>query len=390
MQGSYGKEPFDLRLTVLRMMRRFHKIILFTLAGTLLFGGGYYVKNVLLRGETLYNTVSVCKIEYADEAFAQNGTYINGTTWNTYVHTEEFLEMVQKHLDETRSKTTEEPAGGAAEISDGLPEAPGGQAANSSLTALGEMLQADLPSDLRVMTITVTASSPEACLQTAQAAEKAMTEDFPRVTTEVSSIRVIDSADEALEVIPDVRPGRAFVLSAVLSFFFAVVLFLLKETGDDSIWLPAVIRRRYGLAVLGTIHTKELAANAAYLFRGMEKIAVVPADVSVNPAEVAAQLAAKLSAHNLSADNLSVQRWIPVPSPLLAPEVCSTLREMDGILLAVRAGSRSGKPLEYVLEYLSQQDCQVTAAVLWDADELLIRSYYGFRGDKEGDCCEKA
>ena len=36
LQGYYGKEPFDLRLTVLRMLGQWKKIILWTLAGTLL------------------------------------------------------------------------------------------------------------------------------------------------------------------------------------------------------------------------------------------------------------------------------------------------------------------------------------------------------------------
>ena len=59
LQGSYGKEPFDLRLTVLRLLRKLHIIIGVTLLGVFLFGGGYYVKNVLLRGETLYKTTSI-------------------------------------------------------------------------------------------------------------------------------------------------------------------------------------------------------------------------------------------------------------------------------------------------------------------------------------------
>ncbi len=132
MQGSYGKEPFDLRLTVLRMMRRLDKIIMVTLAGTLLFGGGYYVKNVLLRGEPQYSAVSTYKIEYADEDWAQNGTYINATTWNTYVHTEEFLEMVQKHWDEMHQEGT-----------GGLQEALGGQTENAGASASGERFKAE-------------------------------------------------------------------------------------------------------------------------------------------------------------------------------------------------------------------------------------------------------
>ena len=44
-------------------------------------------------------------------------------------------------------------------------------------------------------------------------------------------------------------------------------------------------------------------------------------------------------------------------------------------MLAVKAGSHAGRMFERVLEYLEQQDCQVTAAILWDADEKLLRRY---------------
>ena len=47
LDAYYGKEPFDLRLTALRLLRNLNKILLWTAVGTLLFGGGYYVKNVL-------------------------------------------------------------------------------------------------------------------------------------------------------------------------------------------------------------------------------------------------------------------------------------------------------------------------------------------------------
>lgn len=49
MEVSYGKEPFDLRLMLLCLGRNLWKILAVTVAGMVLFGGGYYVKNVLLQ-----------------------------------------------------------------------------------------------------------------------------------------------------------------------------------------------------------------------------------------------------------------------------------------------------------------------------------------------------
>ena len=66
-RGYYGKEPFDLRLTFLRLLRRLPFVAAVTLLGTLVFGGGYYVKNVLLQGDRTYAATSVYHVEYAVE-----------------------------------------------------------------------------------------------------------------------------------------------------------------------------------------------------------------------------------------------------------------------------------------------------------------------------------
>ena len=60
------------------------------------------------------------------------------------------------------------------------------------------------------------------------------------------------------------------------------------------------------------------------------------------------------------------------------------IRELDGVVVGVKAGRHAGKPLEYTLEYLSQQDCEIIAALLWEADEGLIRAYYCFEGAGTG------
>ena len=100
LQGSYGSEPFDLRLTLLRLLRNLNKILALTVAGTLLFGGSYYVKNVLLRSEVQYSATSTYKVQYVDEPTKSGDYYINEATWNTMVDAEEFLNAVQKHAEE--------------------------------------------------------------------------------------------------------------------------------------------------------------------------------------------------------------------------------------------------------------------------------------------------
>lgn len=352
-KGSYGKEPFDLRLTVLRMLYKLPVIAAATILGTLIFGGGYYVKNVLLRGQNCYAATSYYRVEYAvDKVEDMADIYINEMTWNTYMQSKMFLDAVQHHLTGSGAEGMEE-------------------------QELAGTLRAFVLSDLRVPSVTVTADSPEKALEIARAVDKAMTEELVEQISELRSVRVIDPGNSAEEVIPDVRPGRAFALSAVLSLFFAVILLLLKETGDDSIWLPCSLWRRYGLKAAGTLESKELAENIRYFFDrksakgelSSEKVAVCAVQPQLDIKEVLDVL------QRLCPDVVG-ENWFALESPLQCPEVCRELRQAGGILLAVKAGSHAGKQLERVLEYLEQQDCPATAGLLWDADEKLIRRYY--------------
>lgn len=351
-KNYYGKEPFDLRLAVLRLLYKLPFIAAVTLLGTLLFGGGYYLKNVALRGQRLYAATSFYRLEYAvDSVEDMMNVFINEMSWNTYVHSGMFLDAVNRHL-------TEE---GGAEIDN---------------AELEESIEAFVLSDVRIPSTVVTTDSPEESVRIAHAVEAAMTREMAGLISEIEEAVVIEPGITAEEVIPHTRVGRAFVFGALMSCFFAVTILLLKEAGDDSIWLPSSLWRRYGLRSVGTVESKELAENMRYFFRGEapgkgEK----PHGTAVCAAQPRTDSAKVLEELRKLCPDIVDEKWIALPLPLEDPEVCGKLREMDGILLAVKAGSHAGRQLERVLDHLAQQDCNVTAAILWDADEKLIKRY---------------
>lgn len=355
-----GKEPFDLRLTVLRMLRSLHIIVGITLVGTVLFGGGYYLKNVLLQKDTTYEAISTYRVSYVEEPSKSGDYYINEMTWNTYVDSKEFLDAVYAHLRELAIAWDSEFVGCADE--------------------LAAMLDVRLASDVHVPATVVTTTSEGWTVLIAQAVEEAMVQEFVENNRQVAAVQVIDPALEAVETVKDVRPLRAVILSAVLSLFFAVVWFLLKELSEDAVWLPASLHRRYGLRCLGYVNSPELLSNLEYTLGKCAKIAVCAVSDAVNPAEVIQILQEKLAddaAMRQYNDIVRTMEWISVPAPMLCPEGSQVMRECDGVLLVVPAGKYAAKTLEYVLEYLQTQDIEVTAALLFDADEWLIRMYYG-------------
>ena len=278
-------------------------------------------------------------------------------SWNTYLHSQEFLDAVLEHL-----------ALNSRDMNDDW-------VLHITAEQVSESLTAYLASDLRVPSTTVITNWEAESEFIARAVEQTMTEEFPEWIREISEIRVIDAPETAKEVIPDVRLGRAFALSAILSCFFTVVILLLKETGDDNIWLPATIRMRYGVRVVGTLESPELSENLHYIYEGKKKVAVCGVQAETDPAEILASLREKCG-ENAEEIKLHIEDWFVVPSPVLCPESCRALREAEGILLAVQAGAHAGKQLEYCLEFLRQQDCSVAAVLLWNADERLIKTYY--------------
>ena len=378
MEVSYGKEPFDLRLMCLRLCRNLWKILAVTAVGTLLFGGGYYVKNVLLQPDPGYAASSTYKVEYKENPNAAGAYYINEATWNSLIHTGEFLDGVEKHLQEA---------------------ADNGDAKAAEVLAMGRVawiqsLSATLPSDFSIPVTQAATQDPETSIALAHAAEAAMCEEFAESMAEIDRIWVLDPGDRAEAVVPDVRPVRAVILAAVVSLFFAVVIFLLVEIAEDGIWLPATLRRRYGLNSLGTVEGVGFAENLAYTIKksydrkraegvgkdGICRVAVCGALPEADPREVAEAVQKLAEEERAGKTGETAAEYIAVPSPVLCPESGAVLREADVILLAVPAGNRMGKRLEAVLEYLHTQDCVVDGAFLWNADEWLLHSYYFLPG----------
>ena len=335
--NAWGKDPFDLRLTVLRMIRRLPAILAVTALLTIFLGGGYYLKNVTFRQKN-YIASTTFSMEYADENWAINNTFINEYTWNVWVQTDEFLSSVEKHLSDAGLQGKE----------------------------LGAGLSASVPSDLRMVTISFSSRDAAQANRVMEAVSAAMTEDFSKGMKDVASIRVID-VEAAAENLKTVKPVRAFVLAAVIGLFTGVMLFLFLEILFEQIWLPESLTSRFGIKNAGIPGTELFWENLKYLFDGKKRVAICPTDQNLDPKEIADALQKK--------GILKDTEWIPVPCPTLTPSEAAKLQEMDGILLAVNAGE-DVKHLQAILDFLSSQDCKTTAATLWNEDAWLLKCYY--------------
>ncbi len=349
---SYAKEPFDLRLLVLWGLRRIWIVILGTVLGALIVGGGYYLWNGVITGKKQYSVTTMYEVVYGSDPKTQyEYTYINDFTWNQLVTTDLFLDMLKEQA--------EDEGGAVAAL---LKE-------ESFQQHPERYLAADLPSDLRMPTTTVTTKDRKLSVALNRAVQGAM-EALGQYKLEIQRIMVADTKEPVL-VDNTPRTLQASVLGAVSGTLFVLFMLFCCYCMREGIWVPETFTFRFKIPMLGAVAASETtlleadAANLTYHFRGKKQIAVTAADPQLD-----------LKAVTKCLPVIPDLAYVCIPNFEQVPQAAECLRKADGILLIVEAGMNGGRRIMHLLESLKVQDVQVTGALLWNADRVLLDMYY--------------
>lgn len=356
---GFVKEPFDCRLMFLRLIRCIHMPILGILMGALILGSGYYLWNGHLSGEDTYRITSEYEVTYAIAPQSDNEyTYINGVTWNSWLTTDVFTEMILEEY-EAGDHTTE-----------------------LSKAQLEGYLAATLPSDLGMPSTIVTTPDADLAVRLDQALQKAMLR-FGEEKIEIATLRVVDT-DGPILVDRTPRTVQASVLGAVSGALFVLFVMFVKFCLNGAIWVPETFTYRYGVPMIGTLaaHEEALsetdAANVIYL-------AGKCLEENAGAAATESEQMIALTAVDPQLDLQAVMRCMPgipgavyvcVPSVEQVPESYQVLREAAAVFLAVKAGEDGEERIRHMLENMRLQDVTVTGAILTEADRTLLKAYY--------------
>lgn len=368
---DYGKEPFDMRLFWLLCVRRIWVVLAGALAGMAFAGGIYYVKNVTLGGVIPYTMESKYYLEYAvDPSDQQTYSYFASYTWNDLLKSEAMMaEMLGK--------------------------------LNFSMTAeeLAASFEPELISDLRICYIRTTHEDPEKVREIDRAAGEAMVAVGEK-QRELREVSLMDRGEPALAM-PDLRTLRACVLGAALGAFAALFGLGIHEILEERIQVPGTLARRYGVPVAGYVSREgkpsgELAVQLACLLRDKRRIGVTAVNGELDlkgltevlgkaqeqdgasPGTAQEQDGASpgtAQEQGVSRGKAGEREYREIPCLFQAPEAGESLREQEGVLLAVQAGVDRGKAIEEILRQLGQLGISVDAMILAMADDRLIRHY---------------
>lgn len=325
---QYGKEPFDMKLFLIQVIRGIKYLILGSLLGGLVIGGIYYLVNVTFDFTKEYCVTSQYYVEYVQDPYLESAyIYYNEDTWNLFITTEAFLDDML--LTDTAYEKEE----------------------------IMDAIYVSILSDVRALTVSVTTDDPTQTEELAQDLVLAFTA-FAQEQDVIGEIRLLDISGSAELVKADVRPFRAVILGIFVGFLVSLTVFVICYFLYDVVIVPVSLRKRYRIPVLGCDTSEELQENLAYACRELEKIAIVPIGTQLDVQDVASKL------------GTSDCKAIAFPSMELAPEAVRALREVGSTVLVVKAGSDTMASIDRALSFYGQQEVEILGFILWEADEL--------------------
>ena len=313
----YADAGMDIKKLVLCFAKRIWLAAAAGAAGAVIGGLVYLMVSVVPEAEREYQAISKVYLDFAPDETGEIYQAYNGYTWNDLMATDPILDVTMKYLPETYSR---EDVMGAT--------------------------KAEILSDLRLLTITVTTHDAGRCEQILQAAGQSLVERG-NTAREFRRIEVIQTTG-AKPVVADARWIQAITAGAVLAAGLTLLGMFLCYVLDDRIMVASDLRQVtdavfVGYSGAGERLEKDYEANLDWLRKKKGKIAVL----SLRQKEAVGE-----------------QQW---------QQMC----EADGVVLLASYKEVHAVYLNYVIEQLAVRECPLVAAGIVNADGRFLSRYYG-------------
>ena len=353
-------EELNLRSFYLRLIKKIWIIPLAALVGALLCGGIYTLVNVTFGPARSYSTESKLYIKFAyDEQAGTLVDYYNAFTWNSLMSTDDILPIAMENLQK---------AGVSKE--------------QISEQEIIDSVKAEIPSDVRLLLVTLTNNSQKDTDLITDAIDEALV-NYGNTNEAFDSIKLIGKTDSALVTYTD-RTFVAVIFGAVLFAVAAILVLLLVDALDDAVYVPEDCEKRYKLPVLGVLFEKdskdaffknELQAAYEKYIAGAERVVLIASD-SVKDAENSKKDLDSLKKALGSGFDSQLDKVTAMEIPGNVLDNYRKIGASDGVVLTVPAGKRCGSMSEHIIAQLKKHECPVLGIILVRADAGFLRRYY--------------
>lgn len=326
--SHYADDGMDLRKYMLCLLGKLPLVLGAVAGGALLGIIVYTAVRMVPESEREYTAYAKVYLDFAADETGEVYQAYNGYTWNDLMAADPIMELTLGNLpaDYTREETE-------------------------------EAIKAEILSDIRLLTITVTTHRPERTDEVLSAAVRAL-ETYGGQAKEFIRIHAIQKTESKL-VVADRRTAQAVFVGAFLGLFIGLLGFSLYYVMDDRIFVAGDVKKVTDMSFIGYASGAETLKqdyenNLAYVREQMGDIRICELDGNV----------------------------------LFSEEAFRDMRKAGGVVLSLPFGKVHGAFVSYVIEQLEVQDCALCGVAVRDCDMRFLRRYYGnvflTRGDRKG------
>ncbi|WP_029231876.1 YveK family protein [Butyrivibrio sp. VCB2006] len=376
-RGSKGhrEETLNLRCFYLRLLRKIWIVPVAAIVGACLCLGIYTLVTVTYGPARSYKADARLYVSFAyDENKGTLVDHYNAYTWqHMLMPTDDILNPIIKELEAEQIFVTE---------NDG-PSATYGNAKSITKDELLASINADTPSDVRLMLLSAENADKELADAILRASVKSL-ENYGNTNKAFDSIKCL-SIDEAKLVTYSDRSVAAVLFGAICAAVVAILIMLLIAAIDDAIFIQEDAQKRYGVNVLGIqcekpieFFNNELVAAFGKATEGTGKVAVISVD-SIDSDKASAEDTEHIKALIAGTEASEHVGLVPMSVPGTVLDNYRKIGTCDGVIVCVPFGIRNGAMTEHILTQLKKHECPVLGMIIVRADGRFMRAYYGIR-----------
>ena len=356
---NYDNEILNLRAFYLLVLKRLWLAIVGAIVFAMVFGGVYTLKTVIDRKDARYEVNSTLYIYFAyNENSGTEVDYYNAFTWNTLIKSDEVVLPVMDTLSELGYDLSRE--------------------------EVEASMNADIPSDVRVMVLTAYGKDKETAKAMSDAANKSLV-GYGISNPAFEQIKVLSQDEPSISIGAD-RLSVAVIFGAVCGLILTILTELLIASMDDEVHIPEDAEKRYHIPVLGMITAKgkeepsflrnELINSMGSIAQKMGKIAVMSVD-DIKGAEHAEAGTEQLKNVLGNAFDFEITRLVPLELPGNDDKSLEKLEEMQGAIICMDMGKKNGAMTEHLISMLHKMECPIVGIIITDTDTKFIERYLG-------------
>lgn len=343
----YADEGMDMKKFGLCLIGKSWLVLVAAALGALLGAAVYGVVRIVPESEREYRAMAKIYLDFETDETGEVYQMYNGYTWNDLMATDPILDVTMAHLpsDYTREEVM-------------------------------AATKAEILSDLRLLTVTVTTHDRDRCNAILQATGQSLTERGD-TAKEFQQITVIQTTDAKL-VTADSRMRQAALLGIVAAVALTLIGMLFYYVLDDRILVAGDLRKVtdvsfMGYAGAGERFHRDYAENLADLRRKRGTVCLLAVSGGSMPSREALAIQGISPQETDRTGHGQPMAW----EQGIAEEQWRELCAADGVVLAVSYGRVHAAYLSYIMEQLQTRECRLAGVAVSGADVKFLRRYYG-------------